>query len=127
MLLAVTASTSFIDWAPTRFLPETGIWRWLKMPTWLDEQYMWMGVMTLIGFAWIMYRFGFVPEELSDGGAAAQKALVAGARGETAAEGKAASLASAEKPASDSTSMSPKAPGSKQRGPGGKRKGRAKK
>ncbi len=80
MLLAVTASTSFIDWAPTRFLPETGVWRWLKMPTWLDEQYMWMGALTLIGFAWILYRFGFVPEELSDGGAA-QKALLAAAGG----------------------------------------------
>jgi hypothetical protein len=69
-LLLVTASTSFIDWAPTRFLPDTGIWRWLKMPTWLDEQYMYMGAATLLGFLWILYRFGFVPEELSDGGAA---------------------------------------------------------
>jgi hypothetical protein len=121
MLLAVTASTSFIDWAPTRFLPETGIWRWLKMPTWLDEQYMWMGVMTLIGFAWIMYRFGFVPEELSDGGAA-QKALLAAAGGAPAPDAAAAT----EKSASDSASAPAKS-GSKQRGPGGKRKDRAKK
>ena len=74
----MTASTSFIDWAPTRFLPETGVWRWVKMPTWLDEQYMWMAVITLIGFAWILYRFGFVPEELSDGGAAQKELLSAG-------------------------------------------------
>jgi hypothetical protein len=60
-LLAVTAATGFIDWAPTRFLPDTGLWRWIKMPTWLDEQYMWMAVVTLIGFGWILYRFGFVP------------------------------------------------------------------
>jgi len=61
-LLAVTAATSFIDWAPTRFLPDSGIWRWTKMPTWLDEQYMWMGIVTLAAFAWILYRFGFTPE-----------------------------------------------------------------
>jgi hypothetical protein len=61
-LLLVTAATSFIDWAPTRFLPDTAPWVWLKMPTWLDEQYMWMAVVTLIGFGWILYRFGFVPE-----------------------------------------------------------------
>jgi hypothetical protein len=61
-LLAVTATTGFIDLAPTRFLPNSGPWIWMKMPTWLDEQYMWMAVVTLIGFGWILYRFGFVPE-----------------------------------------------------------------
>ena len=121
MLLAVTASTSFIDWAPTRFLPETGIWRWLKMPTWLDEQYMWMAVMTLIGFAWILYRFGFVAEELSDGGAA-QKALLAASGGAPAPD----TADATEKSTSDSASPSAKS-GSKQRGPGGKRKDRARK
>jgi hypothetical protein len=61
-LLAVTAATGFIDWAPTRFLIDRPPWIWIKtMPTWLDEQYMWMAVVTLIGFAWILYRFGFVP------------------------------------------------------------------
>jgi len=123
MLLAVTASTSFIDWAPTRFLPETGIWRWLKMPTWLDEQYMWMAVMTLIGFAWILYRFGFVAEELSDGGAA-QKALLAASGGAPAPD----EAAATEKSAADSELAPASAKsGSKQRGPGGKRKDRAKK
>ena len=44
------------------------------MATWLDEQYMYMGAVTLIGFGWILYRFGFVPEELADGGAGAESA-----------------------------------------------------
>jgi len=126
-LLAVTASTSFIDWAPTRFLPETGIWRWVKMPTWLDEQYMWMAVTTLIGFAWILYRFGFVPQELADGGAA-QKALLAAGGGAPKKEEKTdkeAPEAAPSKAASDTAASS--APRSKQRGPGGKRKDRAKK
>jgi hypothetical protein len=135
MLLAVTASTSFIDWAPTRFLPETGIWRWLKMPTWLDEQYMWMGVMTLIGFAWILYRFGFVAEELSDGGAA-QKLLLAAAGGAPAPNAATVTATATEKSASESSSStsssSPSSSSSsktksKQRGPGGKRKDRGKK
>jgi hypothetical protein len=63
VLAAVTASTGFIDWAPTRFLPEGPPWSWMKMPTWLDEQYMWMSVTTLIGFGWILYRFGFPPPD----------------------------------------------------------------
>jgi hypothetical protein len=61
ILAAVTAATSFIDWAPTRWLPNSMPWSNLKMPTWLDEQYMWMSVVTLIGFGWILYRFGFPP------------------------------------------------------------------
>ncbi len=117
MLLAITASTSFIDWAPTRFLPETGLWRWMKMPTWLDEQYMWMAVTTLIGFAWILYRFGFVPQELADGGAAAKALAAGGARGQKAPEK--ASEAAASETAAPS--------GAKHRGPGSKRKARAKK
>jgi hypothetical protein len=59
ILAGVTAATGFIDMAPTRFLPNTPFWAQLKMPTWLDEQYMWMSVVTLIGFIWILYRFGF--------------------------------------------------------------------
>src|SRR6185295_14620122 len=59
IMLAVTGATSFIDWAPTRFLPDTRPFIFFKMPTWLDEQYMWMGLVTLIGFAWILYDFCF--------------------------------------------------------------------
>lgn len=33
VLLAVTAATSFIDWAPTRFLPPRPPWDHLQMPT----------------------------------------------------------------------------------------------
>jgi hypothetical protein len=61
ILLGVTAATGFIDWAPTKYLPDTGIWANLKMSQWLDEQYMWMSVATLAGFVWIMYRFGYQP------------------------------------------------------------------
>ena len=67
ILAAVTSATSFIDWAPTRWIP----WWPLKMPTWLDEQYMWMSVVTLVGFGWILYRIGF-----PQGGAAAGAATV---------------------------------------------------
>ncbi len=125
MLLAVTASTSFIDWAPTRFLPDAGIFRWLKMPTWLDEQYMYMGVVTLLGFVWILYRWGFVPEELSDGGAA-QKALLAAGPGVPAAVGATASAAATVPASTDKESSKTESPasGSKQRGPGGKGQGK---
>jgi hypothetical protein len=75
IMLAVTALTSFIDWAPTRFLPDTRPWIFFKMPTWLDEQYMWMGVVTLAAFAWILYRFGFAPDEVT------ATAAIAGAEG----------------------------------------------
>jgi hypothetical protein len=59
VLVGVTAATGIIDWAPTRFLPDTVPWSLLRMPTWLDEQYMWMSVATLAGFAYILYRFGY--------------------------------------------------------------------
>ena len=61
ILLGVTAATGFIDWAPTKYLPDTGFWANMKMSQWLDEQYMWMSVATLAGFVWIMYRFGYLP------------------------------------------------------------------
>jgi hypothetical protein len=61
ILLGVTAATGFLDWAPTRYLPDSKPWASLKMPQWLDEQYMWMSVATLAGFVWILYRFGNVP------------------------------------------------------------------
>jgi hypothetical protein len=62
ILLGITAATGFIDWAPTRYLPDTRPWAGLKMPQWLDEQYMWMSVATLLGFVWILYRFAYPPE-----------------------------------------------------------------
>ena len=62
ILLGVTAMTGFLDWAPTRYLPDTKPWANFKMPQWLDEQYMWMSVATLAGFFWILYRFATVPE-----------------------------------------------------------------
>lgn len=113
-LLAVTAATSFIDWAPTRFLPETGIWRWMKMPTWLDEQYMWMAVVTLIAFGWILYRFGFVPEMALAGVSAA------------APEGPDAAAPTATSTKSPSTTTSAEPP-AKSHGPSRKRKDRRKK
>jgi hypothetical protein len=61
ILLAATAATGFIDWAPTKYLPDKGIWANLKMSQWLDEQYMFMSVATLVAFVWIMYRFGYPP------------------------------------------------------------------
>jgi hypothetical protein len=60
ILLGATAITGFIDWAPTKYLPNTGIWANLKMSQWLDEQYMWMSVFTLAAFIWILYRFGYL-------------------------------------------------------------------
>jgi hypothetical protein len=60
-LLAVTAATGFIDWAPTQFLPDGFPWTRLRvMPTWLDEQYTWMSIATLIGIGYILYEFGYV-------------------------------------------------------------------
>jgi hypothetical protein len=61
VLLAVTAATSFIDWAPTRFLPRCPPWDHMQMPTWIDEQYMWMSVVTLLGFAVILYEMARAP------------------------------------------------------------------
>jgi len=57
-LLAVTAATGFIDWAPTQYLPRRFPWTHLQMPTWLDEQYTAMAAVTLAGFAYILARFG---------------------------------------------------------------------
>jgi len=60
-LLAATALTGFIDLAPTQYLPGGFPWGRLRiMPTWLDEQYMWMSVATLAALGWILYEFGFV-------------------------------------------------------------------
>ncbi|HVZ72575.1 MAG TPA: discoidin domain-containing protein [Polyangia bacterium] len=64
-LLAAMAATGFIDWAPTKYLPNTPPWDHLRMPQWLDEQYTWMSVAILVAFAWILYRFAY-PESLPD-------------------------------------------------------------
>ncbi len=68
IMLGITAATGFFDWAPTRYLPDTKPWANLKMPQWLDEQYMWMSVATLLGFVWILYRFAYPPEDAVAGG-----------------------------------------------------------
>jgi hypothetical protein len=57
IMLGVTAFTGFIDWAPTKYLPSTGPLAGLRISQWLDEQYMLMSVVTLVGFVWIMYLF----------------------------------------------------------------------
>jgi hypothetical protein len=46
ILLLCTAATQFIAWAPLRRAP-------FAMPTWLDEQYMWMSLVTIAAFVWI--------------------------------------------------------------------------
>ena len=59
LLLAATAITGFIDWAPTRYLPNTSPWNHLRMPTWFDEQYTWMSVFIVASFVWLLYRFAY--------------------------------------------------------------------
>jgi hypothetical protein len=61
IMLGVTAATGFIDWAPTKYLPTTGPFANFRMSQWLDEQYMMMSVVTLVGFVWIMYEFAMKP------------------------------------------------------------------
>jgi hypothetical protein len=61
ILLGVTAATGFIDWAPTKYLPSTGPLAGVRISQWLDEQYMLMSVVTLIGFVWIMHKFAMGP------------------------------------------------------------------
>jgi hypothetical protein len=60
-LLGVTAATGLIDWAPTKYLPSTGPLANFRISQWLDEQYMLMSVVTLVGFVWIMYEFAMKP------------------------------------------------------------------
>ena len=59
LLLAATAMTGFIDWAPTKYLPNTLPWDRMKMPQWLDEQYTWMSLAIIVAFVWILYRFAY--------------------------------------------------------------------
>jgi hypothetical protein len=76
-MLAVTATTGFIDWAPTRYLPDTRMWENFHMPQWIDEQYMWMTVATIIGFGWILYRFAYAKPEPGVGVEGTEAALPA--------------------------------------------------
>jgi hypothetical protein len=59
LLLAATALSGFIDWAPTRYLPNHPPWNRMLMPTWFDEQYTWMSVFIIAAFVWALYRFAY--------------------------------------------------------------------
>jgi hypothetical protein len=59
LLLAATAMTGFLDWAPTRYLPNTPPWDHIRMPQWLDEQYTWMSLAIIVAFVWILYQFAY--------------------------------------------------------------------
>jgi len=63
LLIAATAMTGFLDWAPTKYLPNTPPWDHLRMPQWLDEQYTWMSLAIIIAFVWILYQFAYPPPE----------------------------------------------------------------
>jgi len=80
LLLAATAMTGFIDWAPTKYLPNTLPWDRMKMPQWLDEQYTWMSLAIIVAFIWILYRFAYPPEAqvAAEGPAGADAAAAAG-------------------------------------------------
>jgi hypothetical protein len=87
ILLGVTAATGFIDWAPTKYLPTTGPLANFHMSQWLDEQYMFMSIATLLGFVWIMYEFAIKPMDADEveapatARAAAAKSSSSGNRG----------------------------------------------
>jgi hypothetical protein len=59
LLVAATAMTGFLDWAPTKYLPNTPFWDHLRMPQWLDEQYTWMSLAIIVAFVWILYKFAY--------------------------------------------------------------------
>jgi hypothetical protein len=70
-LLAATATTGFLDWAPTKYLPNTPPWDKMRISTWLDEQYTWMSLAIIVSFVWILYKFAYpepVPEVAAAGG-----------------------------------------------------------
>jgi hypothetical protein len=69
LLLAATAFTGFLDWAPTKYLPNTPPWDHLKISTWLDEQYTWMSLGIVVAFVWTLYKFAY-PEPLPEGAVA---------------------------------------------------------
>jgi hypothetical protein len=77
LLLAATAATGFIDWAPTKYLPNRLPWDRMKMPQWLDEQYTWMSVFIIAAFVWILYKFAYPEPQLADAPAAAAEAAKA--------------------------------------------------
>jgi hypothetical protein len=80
VMLGITAATGFIDMAPTAYLPTwwPSALNFVRMPTWLDEQYTWMSLATLIGLGWILYDFGVLQHQ--------EKALALAGAGEGAAE-----------------------------------------
>jgi hypothetical protein len=69
LLLAATAATGFIDWAPTKYLPSSRLWDNLRMSQWLDEQYTWMSLAIIAAFVWILYRFAFPEPQAEPAGA----------------------------------------------------------
>jgi hypothetical protein len=103
VLLGVTAATVFIDWAPTQFLPRGFPWSYLQMPTWLDEQYTYMSVVTLLGIGYMLYEFGIVAHRIAPAravaGAPTGTAPSSEAPAESAAEPTAASEGGAKKSA----------------------------
>jgi hypothetical protein len=71
LLLAATATTGFLDWAPTKYLPNKPPWDHLRMPQWLDEQYTWMSLAIIVAFVWILYQFAYPEPEAAAGGPSA--------------------------------------------------------
>jgi len=109
VLLAITAATGFIDMAPTSYLP--GWWptflNFIRMPTWLDEQYTWMSLATLIGLGWILYDFGFIQHQEAAWVAAGKSLNPADAASASAKEGD-AKVSPTEKPSAAAASTGPK-------------------
>jgi hypothetical protein len=89
LLLAATAMTGFLDWAPTKYLPNGLPWDRIKMSQWLDEQYTWMSLAIIIAFVWALYQFAYPPEaqaKLAVAGGPADAAPEASADGEDAGD-----------------------------------------
>ncbi len=84
ILLGATAVTGFIDWSPTRYLPDVKPWMNFKVSQWLDEQYTMMSFATLAAFCWILYRFAYV-RPIEESAVAEAAVAVAGATGAEAA------------------------------------------
>jgi hypothetical protein len=76
LLVAATAMTGFLDWAPTKYLPNTLPWDRMKMPQWLDEQYTWMSLAIIVAFVWILYRFAYPEPQPAVAGGPSGGALV---------------------------------------------------
>jgi hypothetical protein len=103
LLVAATAMTGFLDWAPTKYLPNKPPWDHLRMPQWLDEQYTWMSLAIIVAFAWILYQFAYPQPETvpavagglattgddgdSDGGEAPKRAARRGPRNGSSGRG----------------------------------------